>query len=212
MSYMTISATAQGRRKALLAAARARRGGATIYALARALGRPYRRVFDAVRRLAAEGSLRLEPGLRHNRRVVLVRAAGRAQARLEPLPAHLSEAERFALRGVAARMASLGGRVRELRLFGSRARGESRWDSDLDMAVRVRGRRDAALERAIVLAFADVEWDAPLDGALRLSPLVLFDGAKAAALSAHIEREGLTVWKALAWRSRAGNSTPRSTS
>jgi hypothetical protein len=193
---MTTQAAEPGRREALLAAARARRNGVTIYALARKLGRPYRRVFDAVRRYAAQGLLALEPAIRDNRRVVLVRAAGRPAAQVASLPAHLSDAERLALRSLAARVADLDRRVAELRLFGSRARGESRWDSDLDIAVLVRGRRDRALERAIVAAFADVEWSAPLEGALRLSPLVLFGGERHTAVHAAVDREGIALWKA----------------
>ena len=130
------------------------------------------------------------------RRAVLVRVPGRRQARGARLPAHLSDTESMALRALAARKASLGGRVREMRLFGSRARGVAHPHSDLDVAVRVRGRRDAALERAIVMAFADVEWGPPLEGALRLSPLVIFEDAARAAVMANIEREGITLWKA----------------
>lgn len=193
---MTITSQSTGRRDALVAAARAHREGATIYALARDLRRPYRRVFDAVRRLAAEGVLELERTVRDNRRVVLVRAARGLERAAAALPAHLSEAERMALRALAARLSRLGARVREVRLFGSRARGEGRWDSDLDVAVYVRGRRDPKLERAIVTGFADVEWAPPMDGTQRLSPLVLFDDARHSPVGAAVERDGITVWKA----------------
>jgi predicted nucleotidyltransferase len=188
-------ATARGKRARLLAAVRARRSGVTIYGLARALRRPYRRVFDAVKRLAAEGALRVEPVARNNRRATLVTAPPASGRATSALPAHLSEAERTALAALAARLAALDPRIESLRLFGSRARGASGPDSDLDLAVCVRGRRDAALERRIVAEFADVEWSAPLEGALRLSPLVRFAGEPRALIEAAIEREGIPVWK-----------------
>lgn len=201
MSYMTdrafaTGAAARGKRAQLLAAVRAQRSGVTIYGLARMLGRPYRRVFDAVRRLAAEGALRVEPVARNNRRATLVTAPS---ARIGPAitsPGHLSGAERIALQALAVRLAVLDSRIESLRLFGSRARGDSGPDSDLDLAVRVRGRRDAMLERRIVAAFAEVEWGAPLEGAMRLSPLVRFEAEPGAAIDAAIEREGFPVWKA----------------
>ena len=195
---MTQSEATTARREALLAEARAHREGATIYALARALGRPYRRVFDAVKRLADEGLLHLQPTARSGRRALLVRVPSSRRGCVQPLPEFLSAAERGALHALGARMALLGRRVRELRLFGSRARGVARWDSDFDLAVRVQGRRDPALERAIIAAFADVEWGAPLEGALRISPLVLFEAERPGPVGAAIERDGISVWKASA--------------
>lgn len=73
--------------------------------------------------------------------------------------------------------------------------GGARWDSDLDLAVRVRGRRDATLERRIIVAIADVEWSPPLDGALRISSLVCFEGERRAAIHEAIAEEGVTVWQ-----------------
>ncbi len=168
----------------------------TIYGLARTLGRPYRRVHDSVRRLAAEGTLRLEAFARNNRRAMLVTAASARPHRTVIPPAHLSDAERIALQALAARLSALDPRVESLWLFGSRARGDSGAESDLDLAVRVRERRDWALERRIVAAFADVEWGAPLEGALRLSPLVRFGAEPRAAIDANIEAEGILIWKA----------------
>jgi predicted nucleotidyltransferase len=186
---------AQARRGALLAAVRTHRGGVTIYGLAADLGRPYRRVFEAVKRLAAEGVVRVESAVLKNRRVVLVLPAPGRGGSEELLPAHLSELERMVLRAIVARLRELDSRVVSLELFGSRARGDSSWDSDLDLAVRVRGRRDASLERRIIAAFADVEWSAPLEGALRISPLVLFEGERRAAIESVIGIEGVPVWK-----------------
>jgi hypothetical protein len=183
------------KRARLLAAVRARPAGVTIYGLARALGRPYRRVHETVQRLAAEGALRLQPSARNNRRATLVSTASARRPATTP-PAHLSDAERMALQALADRLSALDPRVESLRLFGSRARGDSGPDSDLDLAVHVRGRRAPALERRIVAAFAEVEWGAPLEGALRLSPLVRFGAGPRAAIDARIEAEGVPVWKA----------------
>jgi len=189
--------TARARREALLAAVRLRRAGVTIYGLALQLGRPYRRVFESVKRLAAEGAVRVEPVLRNNRRATLVSAAPLSHARspLE-LPAHLSELERAALRAVSVRLERLDPRIVSLYVFGSRARGDSTSSSDLDLAIRVSGRRDAALERTIIAAIADIEWSAPLEGALRVSPLVLFAKERRAALERAIDTEGVAIWKA----------------
>ena len=177
----------------MLSAVRTHPAGVTIYGLARQLGRPYRRVFDAVGRLAAEGALRVEPVLRNNRRATLVTAQRPGQA-YAALPPHLSAAERLAVGTIAVRLERLGARIDALVLFGSRARGESRWNSDLDLAVQVRGRRDRALERRIIATFAEVEWSAPLEGALRISPLVVFDGERRSAIHAAIVNQGVTVW------------------
>lgn len=203
MSYMTQRAprpetanTVRARREALLAAVRVRRAGVTIYGLARQLGRPYRRVFESVKRLAAEGAVRVEPVLRNNRRATLVSAPLSHESSPLEVPAHLSELERAALRVVGVRLERLDRRIVSLWLYGSRARGDSSASSDLDLAIRVRGRRDAALERKIVATIADVEWGAPLDGALRISPLVLFAKERRAALETAIDTEGVVIWKA----------------
>ena len=188
--------TPRARREALLAAVRVRRAGVTIYGLARQLGRPYRRVFESVRRLAAEGAVRVEPVLRNNRRATLV-SAPLPPGRLPlDLPAHLSELERAALRAIGVRLERLDRRIVSLYLFGSRARGDSTSSSDLDLAIRVRGGRDAALDRKIVAAIADIEWGAPFDGALRMSPVVLFANERRAALETAIDTEGVVIWKA----------------
>jgi len=62
----------------------------------------------------------------------------------------LSKRESEALGEFATRIrAALGRNLRELRLFGSKARGDARPDSDLDVLVVVAGNRVEAEDRAI---------------------------------------------------------------
>jgi uncharacterized protein len=68
--------------------------------------------------------------------------------------ATLSGREWEALRSFSARIrAALGSNLKELRLFGSKARGESRPDSDLDVLVVVVEDRVRAEDLAIDIAF-----------------------------------------------------------
>ena len=66
----------------------------------------------------------------------------------------LSNRESEALGEFSTRIrAALGPNLRELRLFGSKARGDARPDSDLDVLVVVAGDRVSAEDRAIDIAF-----------------------------------------------------------
>ncbi len=66
----------------------------------------------------------------------------------------LSQRESEALRAFSARVrAALGSNLRELRLFGSKARGDSQPDSDLDVLVVVTTDRVRAEDLAIDIAF-----------------------------------------------------------
>jgi predicted nucleotidyltransferase len=68
--------------------------------------------------------------------------------------ATLSQRESDALREFSARIrAALGSNLQELRLFGSKARGDSRPDSDLDVLVVVTDDRVRAEDLAIDIAF-----------------------------------------------------------
>jgi predicted nucleotidyltransferase len=82
-------------------------------------------------------------------------------ARLSPLETQALDA--FA-RGLRARF---GGRLRELVLFGSRARGEGRDDSDLDLLVVIQG-----MSRGDRRAAQDLAADVGLEHHLVLSPFV----------------------------------------
>ena len=66
----------------------------------------------------------------------------------------LSTREREALGQFSTRIReALGPNLRDLRLFGSKARGDARPDSDLDVLVVVAGDRVGAEDRAIDIAF-----------------------------------------------------------
>lgn len=177
-----------------LAALRSEPRGISIYALARKLKRPYRRVFENVRRLEREGAVRIEPAIARGRRVSLVFAGGPAVRERIAFPDHLTDLERPLLAALVARLSAASARVRAIVLFGSRARGRSTPESDLDVAVLVAGRRDPRLEDRIVAIAADEQWRAPFDGALRLSPLVVFSGEPAGAIRRTLDREGIALW------------------
>jgi predicted nucleotidyltransferase len=87
-------------------------------------------------------------------------------------------------------------RIAAVVLFGSRARGDSHQDSDLDVAVFCDGSRDRPLERQILDAAIEVmdELDA-LE--IKLRPVALFAGQSAhtTRLRHSIQREGIPLWE-----------------
>lgn len=90
-----------------------------------------------------------------------------------------------------------GIRLQTIRLFGSRARGDAEPDSDADVAVVVRGLRDAERVEAIDMAL-DAWREVGRCGPI-ISPLVWSDTAEADRLAAErrialdILREGILV-------------------
>lgn len=174
-----------------LAALRAEPHGISIYALARKLARPYRRVFENVRRLEREGAVRVEPGIAGGRRVSLVFVAAPERV---AFPDHLTELERRLLAAFVARLAAESARIGGVALFGSRARAQSTPESDIDVAVLVDGERERKLEDRIVALAADLQWQPPYEGLLRLSPLAVFAAEPAGALRRTLAREGITLW------------------
>jgi predicted nucleotidyltransferase len=174
-----------------LAALRAEPRGISIYALARKLGRPYRRGFENVHRLEREGAVRIEPGTAGGRRVSLVYAAAPTSI---AFPDHLTDHERRLLAAFVGRLAAESPRIGGVVLFGSRARARSTPESDIDLAVLVAGHRDRGLEDRVVELAAELQWQSPFDGLLRLSPLMVFAAEPAGALRRTIAREGIEVW------------------
>jgi predicted nucleotidyltransferase len=81
-------------------------------------------------------------------------------------------------------------RLERIAVFGSRIRGGSRADSDLDVAVFVTGGEDRALRAAIYAAAAEAA--AALEGAepALLQPSVIFAGSARTRFVEIVEREG----------------------
>ena len=85
----------------------------------------------------------------------------------------LSQRESDALREFSARIhAALGSNLQELRLFGSKARGDSQRDSDIDVLVVVTDDRVGAEDLAIDIAF-----DINVASDLYISPRVVTAGS-----------------------------------
>jgi predicted nucleotidyltransferase len=168
--------------------------GMSIYALARALERPYRRVYENVRRLERDGAVRVERATAGGRRLSLVFAAPVAARGGIAFPEHLTDHERRLLATLVARLADASPRVRAVVLFGSRARARSTVESDLDVAVLVAGRRDRRLEHRVISAAAEAQWQPPFDGTPRLSAVVVFAGERMSHLRGTLAREGITLW------------------
>ena len=84
-------------------------------------------------------------------------------------------------------------------LYGSRARGTHRPDSDADLAVLISGEHDPRMPTA--LAMADVAYDVLLAIGVNISPLPVWldewehpDRFSNPQLLASIAREGVSVW------------------
>ena len=112
------------------------------------------------------------------------RAAAPGLAQLTPLENALVAEFSARVRVLAA------ARFERIAVFGSRIRGGSRADSDLDVAVFVTGREDRALRTAIYAAAAEAA--AALEGAepALLQPSVIFAGSARTRFVETVEREG----------------------
>lgn len=105
--------------------------------------------------------------------------------------AQLTPLENSLLADFAGRVRALAGpRLARVVVFGSRIRGGSRSDSDLDVAVFVAGQEDRALRAAIYVAAADCA--AAIEGGERplLQPSVIFAGSARTRFVEIVEREG----------------------
>ncbi|MEW5889818.1 MAG: nucleotidyltransferase domain-containing protein [Pseudomonadota bacterium] len=106
-------------------------------------------------------------------------------------PAHLTPLERGRLQRLLARLAAEP-RLTRVVVFGSRARGRSRADSDLDMAVYFASPRNRDLERwleAQAAASDDEDSSAP-----RLQVVPFFSDEPPSRLEAALKREGIVLW------------------
>ena len=113
----------------------------------------------------------------------------------DPLAGRLSPAERAAVDElVAAARSRLGGELREVRLFGSRARGEGTADSDVDVALVV---TSAGRQRRYEIY--DLAFDLGLRHRVALAPLVIEDERLAELrrrerrLALDLDREGILL-------------------
>lgn len=113
-----------------------------------------------------------------------VRAAAPGLAQLTPLENALVAEFSVRVRALAA------ARLERIAVFGSRIRGGSRADSDLDVAVFVTGGEDRALRAAIYAAASEAA--AALEGAepALLQPSVIFAGSARTGFVEIVEREG----------------------
>ncbi len=123
-------------------------------------------------------------------RAARIAPPGRARA-ASPGLAQLTPLENALLAEFSERVRALAGaRLERIVVFGSRARGGSRADSDLDVAVFVAGNEDRALRAAIYSAAADAA--AALEGGdlAPLQPSVIFAGSPRTGFVDIVEREG----------------------
>lgn len=112
------------------------------------------------------------------------RAGGTGLAQLTPL-------ENALVADFAGRVrAAAGPRLIRISVFGSRARGDSRADSDLDVAVFLAGKEDRALRGRIYDAAAQAA--SALEGGdpALLQPSVIFAGSARTRFVDIVEREG----------------------
>ena len=120
------------------------------------------------------------------------RIAPPARARaVAPGLAQLTPLENALLADFAGRVRALAGaRLARIAVFGSRVRGGSRADSDLDVAVFVAGGEDRALRAGIYAAAAEAA--AALEGGdpALLQPSVIFAGSARTRFVEIVEREG----------------------
>ncbi len=106
-------------------------------------------------------------------------------------PAHLTPLERGRLQRLLVRLAAEP-RLARVVVFGSRARGRSRADSDLDVAVYFASPRNRDLERWLeAQAAACGDEDA---GAPELQVVPFFSDEPPSLLDGALKREGIVLW------------------
>lgn len=105
-------------------------------------------------------------------------------------PPHLTPFERACLEGLLARLTPEP-RLSRVVVFGSRARGHSRADSDLDLAVYFASPRSRELERWLDAQATASEEDF---GTPRLQLVPFFADEPPSRLDGTLKREGIVLW------------------
>lgn len=115
------------------------------------------------------------------------------------MPGRLSPAEEVLLGAFIERLlaAAPAGAIAAIRVFGSRARGDSGPDSDLDVAVELAA---GANRQGVAAAAAAAAWDASFTKDLMelgLAPVVVPPPPPGPLYGLHaaIRRDGLTLWE-----------------
>lgn len=105
-------------------------------------------------------------------------------------PSHLTPLERGRLERLLDRLAAEP-RLSRVVVFGSRARGRSKEDSDLDLAVYFTSPRSRDLERwlDVQAAASDEDFGAP-----QLQVVPFFTGEPPSRLDSALKREGIVLW------------------
>jgi predicted nucleotidyltransferase len=105
-------------------------------------------------------------------------------------PPHLTPFERERLGRLIERL-SADPRVVRVRLFGSRARGRSRADSDLDLAVDFAAPRRREIERWLAETSVDAGYE---PNAPPVQLVAMFADEPPGRLDRALAREGLALW------------------
>lgn len=107
------------------------------------------------------------------------------------LTTHEQDAVKHFVRGLKQR---LGGRLDRVLLFGSRARGDARADSDIDLLVLVRG-LDRELESTVFDVLLDVQLESDADISIVLFDTSQFESYRQAGsqFALNVIREGILV-------------------
>jgi predicted nucleotidyltransferase len=111
------------------------------------------------------------------------------------LPSHVPERDQAALAEFARRVRSaLGPRLVELRLFGSKARGDATSESDLDVAVMTDGSSPGCEDEVVDIAFdVDLAYDVYLSPRVFPASVLSHPVWSLTGLVCAVEREGIRL-------------------